>query len=239
MNYAIVLAGGVGVRMQTPDMPKQFINIAGKPLIVYSLEAAQNNHNIEKICVVCAPEWREDIENWAKGHGVDKGLIFAEAGKDRQQSVHSGLKAINADRNDIVVIMTSVCPFVSQQTINKSFELLKTYDACITVVKATDAITLSNDRIHANRTMQKQKMFLQQGPQTYRYGIIKQGHENYESQAYRHEVSEDSELVLEMGVDIAFVMGDRFCIKVTFPEDVAIAEALKDIFDKKERELNI
>jgi len=239
MNYAIVLAGGVGVRMERDDLPKQFIEIDGKPLIIYSLEAAQSNRNIDKICVVCATEWKEDIKSWAKEYNIDKETTFAEAGVDRQQSVHSGLKAINADRKDIVIIMTAVCPFVSQQTINKSFELLETYDACITVVKATDAITLSNDRIHANRTMQKQKMFLQQGPQTYRYGIIKQGHENYENQVYKQEVSEDSELVLEMGIDIAFVMGDRFCIKVTFPEDVAIAEALKDIFDKKERELNI
>lgn len=235
MNYALVLAGGQGVRMGNTDVPKQFIPLDGKPMIVYSLESAQMNANIDKICVVCSSEWRDDVFRWAKEYHITKLKTIAGAGAERYQTVHNGLKSIDACQDDNVMIMTAVCPFVSQQTIDKSFELMRTYQGCITVVKATDAITFSNDRLLASRTLQKSKMFIQQGPQTYRFGVIKQAHETYEADAARMEVNEDSELVLNMGIDVAMVLGDRFCVKVTFPEDLAIVRALKPLFEEKER----
>jgi len=235
VNYAIVLAGGQGVRMGVDiDTPKQFILLAGKPLILYSLETAQNNPNIDRICVVCPLDWNKQVWEWVKAYKFDKVAAIAESGYDRQKSVHNGLNAITADRNDIVIIMTAVCPFVSQQTINLSFNKMEEYDSVISVVKATDAITFSNDGIHASRTMQKTKMFIQQGPQLFRYGLLKNAHEQYESEEYKKEVNEDSELIIETGGNVGMVMGDRFCVKVTFPEDIAIAEALKPLFDEKE-----
>jgi len=234
MHYALVLAGGQGVRMGNTDTPKQFVHLEGKPLIVYSLEAAQKNDNIDQICVACPSVWHQKVRLWANQYGIKKPVAVVESGAERQQTVHKGLQALSAHKDDIVMIMTAVCPFVSQQTINKSFNLLRTYQGCITVVKATDAITFSNDGHLASRTLQKSKMFVQQGPQTYRYGIIKKAHETYEENENRTEVNEDSELVLNMGVDVAMVMGDRFCVKVTFPEDVAIVGALKTLFEEKE-----
>jgi 2-C-methyl-D-erythritol 4-phosphate cytidylyltransferase len=85
--------------------------------------------------------------------------------------------------------------------------------------------------------LQKKKIFIQQGPQTFRYGLLKMGHEMYEEDENRTEVNEDSELVLHMGIETYMVLGDRFCIKVTYPEDLAIAEALKNIFEEKEETL--
>lgn len=238
MNYAIVLAGGKGERMGKIKTFKQFVEIGGIPIIVYSLRTAETNSNIDKICVVCPPDSYEQVGQWGKQYQISKLQIFAEAGADRQQSVHNGLNALQAKKNDTVMIMTAVCPFVSQTTVDKHYEAMKNYDACITVVKATDAITFSNDGRRVNRTLQKKKIFIQQGPQTYRYGILKMGHEIYEKDESRTEVNEDSELVLNLGIETFMVIGDRFCIKVTYPEDLAIAEALKDIFEKKEAALN-
>jgi 2-C-methyl-D-erythritol 4-phosphate cytidylyltransferase len=233
-NYAVILAGGAGVRMNSAGVPKQFIELTGVPMLVYSMRTAQLNENIDEICVVTNPLSYEKVKGWASEHGITKLKHFAEAGKERQQSVYNGLASIPASENDIVMIMTSVCPFVSQVTINKHFEMLQKHKACITVVKATDAITFSNDGKHVNRTLQKKKMFVQQGPQTYRYGIIRMGHDVYMKDEGRQEVNEDSELVLNIGVEVVMVLGDRFCIKVTYPEDLAIAEALIGLFEKKE-----
>lgn len=234
MNYAIVLAGGVGLRMGNPKTPKQFVMLCDKPIIIYSLQGANDNPNIETICVVCANEWQDKVREWCREYGITKTILFAEAGKNRQQSVHNGLKQINANEDDIVIIMTAVCPFVSQVTIDNSFALMDKYDACITVVRASDAITFSDDGKMAKCTLQKSKMFIQQGPQTFRYGLIKKGHEMYESDENRVEVNEDSELVLNMGVEVGMVLGDRFCVKVTYPEDIAIVEAIKPIFEQNE-----
>jgi len=239
MNYALILAGGKGVRMGNTDTPKQFVFLDGNPLVVYSFESAQKNHNIDKICVVCPSEWNDAVNKWVDQYNITKLKTITNAGAVRQQTVHNGLKALGANKDDIVMIMTSVCPFVSQNTIDQHFIKMREYQGCITVVKATDAITFSNNGALASRTLQKSRMFVQQGPQTYRYGIIKQAHEIYEANENHIEVNEDSELVLNMGIDVAMVMGDRFCVKVTYPEDLAIVTALKPIFDEKERTLSI
>jgi 2-C-methyl-D-erythritol 4-phosphate cytidylyltransferase len=237
MNYAIILAGGNGIRMGRTPVPKQFAPLAGKPLLLYSLEAAQANSNIDAICVVSLPDWQEQVRAWGQEYGAHKLKFIAVSGRERQQSVHNGLRSLPAQAGDTVIIMTAVCPFVAQGTIDKHFTALKKYDACITVVKATDAVTFSQDGQLADRTLQKKAIFMQQGPQTYRYGVIKSAHEIYERIPGRAEVTEDSELVLNMGVKTFMVLGDRFCIKVTYPEDLVIAAALKAVFDASEAAL--
>lgn len=105
------------------------------------------------------------------------------------------------------------------------------------MVKATDAITFSNNGESVLRTLQKKKLFIQQGPQLFRYGILEQAYKAYLSDENRTEVNEDSELVLNIGVECGMVMGDRFCIKVTYPEDLAIVEALYPLFIKQEAKI--
>ena len=238
MNYAIILAGGKGVRMGDSKVPKQFIEMFGTPMLVYSMKTAQVNNNIDVICVVAPLSAHSEIKQWGAQYGITKLQILAEAGKERQQSVYNGLLSLPAKRNDIVTIMTAVCPFVSQVTIDKHFEELSKYDACITVVKATDAVSFSNDGKRVNRTLQKKKLFIQQGPQTYRFGILKSAHEFYLQDEQRVEVTEDSELVLNLGTEVSMVLGDRFCIKITYPEDLAIAESLYGLFIEKEKNIS-
>lgn len=236
MNYAVVLAGGKGQRFGNGQISKQFIELTGVPMIIYSLQTAEKNKNIDEVCVVVAEKEEESVRCWIKKYKITKVRYFARPGKERQQSVYHGLRAIPAKARDTVMIMTAVCPFVSQKTINKHYEMIKEYDAVITVVKATDAITFSNDGKRVNRTLQKRKLYLQQGPQCFRYGMVLLGHKMYmEDEEYRKmDVTEDSELVLNIGIECYMVMGDRFCIKVTYPEDLAIAESLHPLFLRQE-----
>jgi len=118
MNYAIILAGGISVRMGNTDTPKQFIFLNGKPLIVYSLESAQKNLNIDQLCVVCSSEWSGAVKKWAKQYNITKLVTIANAGLVRQETVHKGIKSLDAKKDDIVMIMTAVCPFVTQKTID-------------------------------------------------------------------------------------------------------------------------
>jgi 2-C-methyl-D-erythritol 4-phosphate cytidylyltransferase len=236
LNYAVILAGGRGIRFGNSGIPKQFIEMTGLPMIAYSMRTAQMNDNIHRVCVVAPPSSHEQVKRWAREYGADKCVFFAESGKERHESVYSGICAVPAKNDDTVMIMTSVCPFVSQRTIDNHYNTIKMYGGAITVVKATDAITFSNDGKRANRTLQKKRLFIQQGPQTYRYGLLTEAHSAYLSDAGRSEVYEDSELVLNLGIDVGMVMGDRFCLKVTYPEDLAIVEALYPLFMKQENE---
>ena len=237
MNYAVVLAGGKGQRFGNGKVSKQFVELIGVPMIVYSLRTAEKNNNIDAVCIVVAESEEKNVRGWIKKYGITKVRYFARPGKERQQSVYNGLLALPAKARDTVMIMTSVCPFVSQKTINSHYEKIKEYGATITVVKATDAITFSNDGKRVNRTLQKKKIYIQQGPQVFRYGDLMLGHKMYmEDEEYRKtDVTEDSELVLNLGVECYMVMGDRFCIKVTYPEDLAIAESLHPLFLEQEK----
>ena len=236
MNYAIILAGGKGVRFEG-NIPKQFVELMGEPLLVYSMKTAQENDNVDAICVVSTKEYYDRVRTWADKYHITKLLFVAEAGRERYQSVHSGLKSLPARADDTVIIMTVVCPFVSQMSVDKLFKAMETKDACITVVKATDAITFSNNGESVLRTLQKKKLFIKQGTQLFRYGILEQAYKAYLSDENRTEVNEDSELVLNIGVECGMVMGDRFCIKVTYPEDLAIVEALYPLFIKQEAKI--
>lgn len=237
MNCAIVLAGGQGVRFGNGELPKQFIELASIPMVVRSMKTAQINKHIDVICVVAAEEYHQQIMRWAEEYGITKLRWIALAGKERYESVYNGITTLQASRDDAVVILTSVCPLVSQVTLNKHFTEINRYNGVITVVKATDAITFSSDGKRANRTLQKSRLFVQQGPQTYRYGILRDAHEAYLTNMDKKEIYEDSELVMDLGVDVKMVLGDRFCIKVTYPEDLAIAEALLPLFEKKEQQI--
>jgi len=239
MNYAIVLAGGIGERFGSKKIAKQFVELTGVPMIVYSLQIAEKNKNIDKVCVVVAESEEPNVRRWIEQYNITKVHFFARPGIQRQQSVYNGLVTLPAKSRDTVMIMTSVCPFVSQKTIDKHYEKINDYDATITVVKATDAVTFSNDGKRVNRTLQKKKLYIQQGPQLFRYGILMLGHKMYmeDEDFSKMDVTEDSELVLNIGVECYMVMGDRFCIKVTYPEDLAIAEALHPLFIEQEKKL--
>lgn len=237
MNYAIVLAGGKGERFGNSKLAKQFVELTGVPMIIYSLLTAEKNKNINEVCVVVDQKEEEKVKKWIDKYGITKVRYFAKSGIERQQSVYNGLITIPAKARDTVMIMTAVCPFVSQKTIDTHYKMIQEYDATITVVKATDAITFSNDGKCVNRTLQKKKLYLQQGPQVFRYGILMLGHKMYmgDEEYRKMDVTEDSELVLNIGVECYMVMGDRFCIKVTYPEDLAIAEALHPLFIESEK----
>jgi 2-C-methyl-D-erythritol 4-phosphate cytidylyltransferase len=236
VNHTILLAGGKGERFLNASVPKQFAEMCGTPMAIYALQAAEKSPFIDEVCVVCPEAWKSRLNEWLGEYGVKKVKAFAQAGGNRRESVYNGLRQINAKDADNVIILTAVCPFLSQNTIKKHFEILRKYEACITVVKATDAITFSSDGKTAARTMQKKKMFVQQGPQSFHYKTIMQAHEFYRQEleqgtAPLHEVNEDSELVMNIGVEVAMVLGDRFCMKVTYPEDLAIASALLKLFE--------
>ena len=233
MNYAIILAGGRGVRFGNADIPKQFIEYTGMPMVVYSMQTAEISDYIDEVCVVSLDKYIPQVKTWAKEFGMKKVKYIACSGKERFDSVYSGMCSIPAQNDDTVMIMTAVCPLLSQETINRHYEKIREYDGVITVVKATDAITYSDNGIAANKTLQKEKLFVQQGPQTYRYHVLKEAHERYRTSRTK-QIFEDSELVLDMGIDVGMVFGDRFCLKVTYPEDLAIVKSLYPLFCEKE-----
>ena len=132
MNYAIILSGGIGTRMQMGDFPKQYLEVEKKPILLYTLEQFQKSSAVEKIVIVAADAWREKIRGWMEEDGITKFLAFADAGDTRQESIHNGLTVCMEDsvsENDGVIIHDGVRPLVSEQLIGDCLAALADHGA--------------------------------------------------------------------------------------------------------------
>lgn len=163
MNYAVILAGGRGVRFNSVNIPKQFVELTGMPILVYSMKTAQMNRNIDEICVVTLEEYIPQVRAWGEQYHISKLKYITKSGKMRFDSVYNGLCAIPAAETDTVIIMTAVCPLLSQETIDKHYACIEQHAGVITVVRATDAITFSEDGKSAAQTLQKEKLLCSRG----------------------------------------------------------------------------
>ena len=123
MNIALIIAGGVGARMGQ-DIPKQFINVFDKPVVVYTMEAFQKHPNIDAIEVVCLEGWHEVLYAYAKQFGITKLENIVNGGENGQDSIRNGLLDIakrHQDANDIVLVHDAIRPMLSQDIISIQF----------------------------------------------------------------------------------------------------------------------
>lgn len=230
MNIAVILAGGTGSRMGIVDMPKQFIDIYGKPVIIHTLEAFEINENIDAICVVCIKEWQDDLKIWLKEYDIRKVLWIADAGATRQLSSVNALDIIEKDcsDDDIVVIHDAARPLVTQRIINENIEKAKQFGACDTVVPASDTIIRSVDGENLDSIPKRKELYLGQTPQSFTYNIIKNSYDKYFSlpEQERPVMTDDCGLALHNGINIAMAKGDRVNIKLTTMEDLLLIKSI-------------
>lgn len=230
MNIAVILAGGTGSRMGIVDMPKQFIEIYSKPVIVHTIESFEINDNIDAICVVCIKEWQNNLKIWLKEYDIRKVRWIADAGDSRQRSSLNALDAIKNDctDDDIVVIHDAARPLVSQRIINENIEKVKEYGACDTVVPAHDTIIRSVDGEYLESIPARKELYMGQTPQSFTYGIIRKSYDDYYAlpEDKRPVMTDDCGLVLNSGIKIGMAMGDKINMKLTTMEDLLLIKSL-------------
>lgn len=225
MNIALVLAAGSGTRMNN-DQPKQFMMVNNKPLFLYSVEAFQNNKDIDVIVVATNKEYIGQVKELANGYSKVKSVIAG--GETRQQSVYNGLNEIEKfvnNEKDLVLIHDSARPLVSQRIINENIALGKQFGAVDTVVQASDTIINSKDQETINEILNRSELYQTQTPQTFEFGIIKRAHQRSLKDNVPN-VTDDCKLVMHFGVDVHFAKGDKLNFKVTTPEDLEMFKAL-------------
>lgn len=230
MNIAVILAGGTGSRMGIVDMPKQFIEIYSKPVIVHTIESFEINDNIDAICVVCIKEWQNNLKIWLKEYDIRKVRWIADAGDSRQRSSLNALDAIKDDctDEDIVIIHDAARPLVSQRIINENIEKVKQYGACDTVVPAHDTIIRSVDGEYLESIPARKELYMGQTPQSFTYGIIRKSYDDYYAlpEDKRPVMTDDCGLVLNSGIKIGMAMGDKINMKLTTMEDLLLIKSL-------------
>lgn len=226
MNIAIILAGGSGTRMGS-DIPKQFIDIYGKPLIIHTIESFDANPNIDSIAIACKKEWQEDLRIWIRKYGINKVQWIVDGGDTRQESIYKSLMTIGKEcgEDDIVVIHDSARPLISQRIINENIEGAKEFGAVDTVIPSADTIVKSIDENTIDSVPLRKELYLGQTPQSFKYSMILDAH-NKAIENNNLEATDDCQLVLALKKDVHLVRGDKLNFKITTFEDLLLLKAV-------------
>ena len=169
MNIAIILSGGTGTRFGG-TVPKQYIEVEGKPVLAYTLEAMEHSPQIDGIVVVCAPMWEDTVLSIAKKYRIQKFLTTAPAGENRQRSCFAGLLAVEARGGcQNVVIHDAVRPLVNDGVIARGLEKLGEYDAALSVVTCKDTTYISTDGQTVTALIDRSTLFAGQTPEYFRF----------------------------------------------------------------------
>lgn len=226
MNIALIIAGGNGTRMHQ-DIPKQFINVNNKPIIIYTLEAFQNHPDIDAIEVVCIDGWHDILRAYAKQFNIDKLTGIVSGGNCGQESIKKGLLDIKSKfhEEDIVLIHDAIRPLVSQEIISDNIVKCKKYGNAITVIPCAEAMLKTDDKIYSDSQINRNELMRTQTPQAFILKEILSAHEEAKTKNITNSVASCT-LMVELGRKVYFSIGSEKNIKLTTPEDIEIFKAL-------------
>jgi len=227
MNIAVILAGGTGSRMGIVDKPKQFIDIYGKPIIVYTLETFDNHPEIDSIAVVCLKEWVDDLKILLRKYEINKVRWIVDGGQTRQESIYNAINALSNEckDDDILIIHDSVRPLVSHKIISNNISKAKEFGAVDTVVPSADTIVRSIDESTIEEVPTRSELYIGQTPQSFKYSLIKEAHENAIKNNNLNS-TDDCQLVLGIGQKVHLVMGEKLNFKITSFDDLLLLKAI-------------
>ncbi|WP_419726079.1 IspD/TarI family cytidylyltransferase [Terrisporobacter petrolearius] len=221
MISAVIFAGGVGSRMKYSDIPKQFIEVEGKPIIIHTLEKFDNHPQIDKIVVACLENWIQILEWEIQKYNLEKVISIVKGGSNGHESIHNGLAELekNSSKDDIVLICDGVRPMITEQLITNCIEETKKYGTAVPVTPSIDSVLESNDGIFCNKNYERNIMYITQAPQGYYMEKIMWAHDEAKKRNIDAPTS-SSELLIELGEKVHLFIGERQNIKVTTPEDL-------------------
>lgn len=226
MNIALIIAGGSGQRMNQ-DIPKQFLNVQDKPIIIYTLEAFQKHPMIDAIEVVCLEGWHEILWAYSKQFGISKLENVVSGGENGQGSIRNGIFDIQArhEEGDIVLIHDAIRPMVSEEIISDCIRVSKINGNAISVIPCAEAMLCTDDGETSERQIARDNLKRTQTPQGFRLGDIAEAHREALERGITNSVASCT-LYVELGRKLYFSIGSEKNVKLTTPDDIEIFKAL-------------
>ena len=216
-RFAIIVAGGKGNRMKS-EIPKQFIEIGGKPILMHTIEQFYKaDSNIEIILVLP----KEQIQYWQElqtKHGFEVPVLVSEGGTSRFYSVKNGLEKVTS--TGVVAIHDGVRPFVATSTIMKGFEVAENEKTAIPTVNLVDSIRRVDEKV--NRALNRANYRLVQTPQVFDITLLKTAYQ----QSFSDTFTDDASVIEAMGHSVTLFDGNSENIKITTPFDLKVAEMM-------------
>lgn len=218
----VIVAAGKSKRMENKN--KQFILLEDKPVLAHTLYNFENNKFIDSIVLVTQEEQKDYcMQNIINRYKIEKLFSIVSGGNERQESVKNGLKALYGNC-DIVLIHDGARPFITDDIINKSIENAINFSAATCAVPVKDTIKTIDENFFIEQTLERNKLFSIQTPQSFKFDTIYSAHLNAEKQNYIG--TDDAVLVERIGVSVKIFEGSYQNIKITTPEDLYIAKAI-------------
>lgn len=174
MVTALIFAGGTGKRMNTRSKPKQFLEMHGKPIIIYTLEHFEYHQQVDNIVVVCLENWIDELQGLLKRYGITKVKKIIPGGMTGHDSIYFGLSAMKqfAREEDIVLIHDGVRPLINEELITQNIEMVKKYGNAITAEAARESVIRTWDGVKIAEVPPRNEMYTAKAPQSFYYGRI-------------------------------------------------------------------
>lgn len=230
MVFGVLLAGGIGSRMGNIEKPKQYLNIADKPIIIHTIEKFYINDKFEKLYVLCPEQWISHTKNLIRKYiGENDRIEVVQGGASRNETIMNAIAQIESEYtvDDETIILThdSVRPFVTHRIIEENIVYALQYGACDTAVPATDTIVQSDDNQVITSVPDRSKMYQGQTPQTFRLKKLKELYLSLTDEE-KQVLTDAAKIFVMKGEKVYLVEGEVSNIKITYPYDLRVAETL-------------
>lgn len=233
-NFVIILAGGVGSRMNNSSTPKQFLCINNKPIIIYTLEHFQEHSEIDGIIISCLREWIPYMKKICNSFGLTKVINIVEGGSTGQLSIYNGLIAANkfAHERSIILIHDGVRPLITEKLITDNLKSVKKHGSSVTSAKAKETVISVNDDGIISVIPDREKSMIAKAPQGFWLEELLNIHRKAMGEK-RIDFIDSCTLMNHYGKKLYIVDSPSENIKITTPDDISIVEALIKIKDSK------
>lgn len=231
MNLALIFAGGVGKRMGNAGVPKQFLKLYGKEIIIYTLEIFENNENIDGIVISCLEEKIELLKKLIVKYEFKKIKSIVSGGITGQESIFNGLKELEKyySKNDVVLIHDGVRPLINNETVNNNIELVKQKGNAITTAPAIETIIrLEEEKDIIKDIFNRSECYMARAPQSFFLGDILSVHKKAIKEQ-KFDFIDSASLMTYYGYNLNTVNGPAENIKITTPSDFYIFKAILDM----------
>lgn len=230
MIFAAILAGGVGSRMGNSDVPKQFLNLGDKPILIHTIEKFIINSKFDKILVLTPNNFINSTIDLIKNiEGETDKIVVLEGGETRNDTIRNAISYIknnfSIDDNSIIVTHDSVRPFVSHRIIEDNIKMASEYGACDTVIPATDTIVESVDGDTISSIPLRDHYYQGQTPQSFKINKLDSLYNNLSKEEI-DSLTDAAKIFTLNNEDVFLVEGDVTNIKITYPYDLKLANTI-------------
>ncbi len=223
--------------MRRTGMPKQFLEVFGKPIIIYTLQKFEYCEDIDAVVIACHSSWKDYMESMLQRYGIKKVKAVISGGKDRQDSVLKGLKFIQANGasdEDIIVIHDGVRPLIQENILSENIRVAKKYGNAMTVRPVIESVVITDqDEVSFEDFKKRADTYSLTAPQSFKLGVLTQAYRDIEGKETPIPLLDSALVFTYLGKKVHIIKENNNNIKVTTPEDYYILKAMLELEENR------